>query len=167
MVSLICHIGDCGLVKRYSKAQVWEFVIIVTIILLVVYRWAWLYDYVPDQYQPSTLISAGYDRIKVFLVEEAAQKTVPGKIAGSMVNSLDSFEKYIRDINTKYRLEEATAKRCEENTVFRFFMHMGEDANPSCSESNLQLKAATQEINNEARPAQAPAPTKTTTTPAN
>jgi hypothetical protein len=149
------------LVKRYSKAQVWEFVIIVTIILVVVYRWAWLYDYVPDEYQPSTLMSNGYDEMKGFLVEEAANHTIPGNIAGSIVTSLDSAEKYVREINTKYRLEEATAERCKENTIFRFFMYMGEAANPNCSESNLKLKEATKEISNEARPSQA-APTKTT-----
>lgn len=154
------------MVKRYSKAQIWEFVIIVTIILLVVYRWAWLYDYVPDQYQPSTLISEGYDELKGFLVEEAAAHTVPGQVAGTIVNSLDSAEKYVRNISSKYRLEEATAKRCNENSVFRFFMYMGEEANPNCTESNLQLKAATQEISNDAHPSQAPAPTKTTTSPA-
>lgn len=144
------------MVKRYSKAQVWEFVIIVTIILLVVYRWAWLYDYVPEQYQPSTLISQGYDEVKGFLVEEATAHTMVGQIAGSIVNSLDSAEKYVRDIASKYRLEESTAKRCNENSIFRFFMYMGEEANPNCTESNLKLKAATQEISNEAHPSQAP-----------
>jgi len=159
--------GDCRLVKRYSKAQVWEFLIIVTIILLVVYRWAWLYDYVPDQYQPSTLISKGYDGLKGYLVAEAAAHSAIGPVAGTIVNSLDSAEKYVRDIDSKYRLEEATAERCKENSIFRFFMYMGENANPSCTEGNLQLKAATQEISNEAHPSQAPAPTKTATPPAN
>ena len=150
------------MVKRYSKAQIWEFVIIVSIILLVVYRWAWLYDYVPDQYLPSTIFSKGYDGVKSFLVDEAADHTVTGRIAGSVVSSLDSVEKYIRDIDTKYRLEEATSDRCKENSIFRFFMYMGDEANPNCAEGNLKLKAATQEISNEAHPSQDPAATKTT-----
>lgn len=156
------------MVRRYSKAQVWEFVIIVTIILLVVYRWAWLYDYVPDQYQPSTLISKGYDGLKGYLVEEAAAHTVTGQAAGTIVNSLDSAEKYVRDLDSKYRLEEATSERCQENSIFRFFMYMGEDANPKCIDSNLQLKNAVQEINNEANPSKSsPTVPKTTTPPAN
>lgn len=146
--------GDCELVKRYSKAQVWEFVIIVTIILIVLYRWAWLYDYIPAQYQPSTLISNGYDNVKIFFVEEAADHTVLGNISGAIVTSLDNAEKYIREVHTKYRLEEATAAKCQENGIFRFFMNMGEPADPNCLESNLKLKSATDELHKEAQPAQ-------------
>ncbi len=164
MVSLLCHKGDCRLVKRYSKAQVWEFLIIVTIILLVVYRWAWLYDYVPDQYMPSTLMAKAYDQTKGFLVEEASRNTIPGHIAGSLVNSLDGAEKFVRDVDSKYRLEESTSQRCNENGIFRFFMYMGEDSNQHCTEGNLKLKAETQKISNEARPSQAPAPATTQTT---
>ncbi len=138
------------MVKRYSKAQVWEFIIIVSIILLVVYRAAWLYDYVPDQYLPSTLIFNGYREVKGLLIEESLSPTVTGHIATSVVNTLNSYEKYIRDAGSKYRIEEATAERCQENAIFRYFMHMGEDASQKCTENNLQLKNAVENINSEA-----------------
>lgn len=153
---MIYYIGGCRLVKRYSKAQVWEFIIIVAIILLVLYRWAWLYDYVPDRYLPSTLISSGYSGVKNFLIEESLSPTVPGHVAESVVATLDSYEKYIKDVDSKYRLEEATAERCQENVLFRYFMHIGEDASQKCTESNLQLQRAVEEINNDAHPSSTP-----------
>lgn len=140
------------MVKRHLKAKIWEFVIVVVIILLVLYRFAWLYNYVPAEYLPNALLVDSYDKIKALLIEESTQNTIPGHLSGSILNILDSYEKSIRDMSSKYRLEQATAERCNESAVFRFFMYMGEDANPNCTENNLQVNKAGQGLNNQVKP---------------
>jgi hypothetical protein len=138
-------------VRRYTKQQLWEIFIVVAIIVLVGYRLALVYDFVPDQYQPSTILDDVYDGIKQGLAAEAQQNNMVGHSAQWSLNELKEFEKYRRNKQRNYEMAEKIAARCKENMLFRFFMFMGDEDNQNCSEQNMQLEHATKDVMHDAK----------------
>ncbi|HSX20755.1 MAG TPA: hypothetical protein VLG38_06525 [Gammaproteobacteria bacterium] len=133
---------------RFTKQKIWEFVIVVTIILIVLYRLALVYDLVPVPYQPVSILASGYELIKKDLQEEAAQPGTLGDSAKWAVTHLDAMEKTMHERQAVYEQTQAAAAKCKENAIFRFFMNMGEEDSTVCSERDLILKNASKDITN-------------------
>lgn len=147
------------MVKRYSRGQIWEFIIVVSIILIVLYRFLLVYDFVPDAYQPSTIIYNIYDTFKYGLSVESSKNDILGHSAKWLLDEIKAIEKYMREQDERYKRTEEVAKRCQENLLFRYFMYLGDEDNPSCTESNLGLKHAVNEIYNRPDTPETPATT--------
>lgn len=135
--------------KRLTRQQSWEVIIVVLIVCIILYRMALAYDYIPEAYQPSTLISEGYESAKKELIAESSEDTMLGHTSKWTIQNLNAIEKYLHDRRIRYVRSVEAAERCKENMIFRYFMYMGEEDNTKCTESNMQLKAATQEIFND------------------
>lgn len=131
---------------RHSSSQIWEVIIISTIVLVIVYRFALVYDFIPERFWPSTIFNKGYTSFKTLLKEEEKSPSALGQTAHYILEKLNSTEKYIREQREAYERADAAAQRCGENLLFRYFMFMGDEQNTSCSERDLKLKEALKEI---------------------
>lgn len=130
---------------KYSSGQYWEFGIITTIVLIVLYRLALVYDYIPDEYRPSALFGDIYRNTKQALIVEAQENSTLGKISKNIVAKLNAMEEDIRLEEERSAREAKIAAECDENPIFRFFMHLGEESE-GCTQRNMKLKQATQEV---------------------
>lgn len=149
------------LVKRkYSIGQYVEVIVIVTIILIVLYRMALAYDFIPEKYQPSAIASELYVDFKKRLKVEAALKGSTSDLAQKTLDKLNAIEKYMHERSIAARKAEMLADRCQENSIFRFFMYMGDQDEASCTTANLRTQQAVQELRQDAHgTTQAPAET--------
>lgn len=132
---------------KLSRQQYWEIGIISTIVLIIIYRVALVYGYIPPQYHPSVLLDDVYVATKVELKEVQNAHNVFSDAAAWSLQRLDSMEKYMKEKKKRMEQAEIIAKRCNENSLFRFFMYMGDEDNTSCSEKNMVVNNAVKDIN--------------------
>ncbi len=136
--------------RRYSRAQIWEFTIVLVFIVVMTYRYALVYDFVPDQYQPSTIFYNVYDTLKDKLKALAAEHDTMGEIAQSTLEHLKLVELKIKAQQQKAQRQQQIAEKCKENMFFRFFM--GDLDSPNCMDQNQRLQAAMQDLDKAATP---------------
>lgn len=138
--------------KKLTRQQYWEVIIVVTILLIIAYRVALVYDYIPEEYHPSVLADDVYQNMKSELKGVAAdQSNAFSDSAQWSVERLDAIEVYLQERKLRYERAEEVSKRCNENMIFRFFMYMGDEDNPNCTEKNLVIENATKDINEQAK----------------
>lgn len=131
---------------RHSRSQVWEAIIIATIVLVIVYRFALVYDFIPERFWPSTIFMKGYTNFKALLTEEEKSPSTLGQTAHYVLEKLNSTEQYLKEQREAYERADAAAQRCGENLIFRYFMFMGDEKNTGCAERDMKLKEALKEI---------------------
>lgn len=107
---------------------------------------ALVYDFVPEEYQPSSIAYSSFVYVRDAMRDEAQQPTTMGHIAASIHEQMVSTENYFKTAGARFKAREETAKRCNENALFRYIMYIGDEDNPNCSEQNMRLKAAIGEI---------------------
>jgi hypothetical protein len=135
-------------VVKHLRSKIWETLIITGIILIVIYRLALVYDYVPEAYWPSTILSNSYKGFKVVLLDEESSPSALGQAAHYVLIQLKEAEDYVKKQQTDYEIAEKTAERCHENMLFRYFNFIGDEANTGCSEQNMKLNEAIKDIDN-------------------
>ena len=134
--------------SRYSFGEIVEMIITLVICLSIIYRVALAYDIIPKDFQPFEIIKIEYNQLKYTLINKAKASDWFGETATKMLNAVDQAEKYVAEKQKAYKEFDQTAAKCEENSIFRFFMSIGlsSDEQKKCSENNLQIKNAVQDI---------------------
>lgn len=138
--------------QRFIRFRPLEITIVVFFIIVIIYRLALVYDFVPDSFQPGTVLQEVYADVKQDLLTLVAQDTVTGHAAKWTLNRMIAWEKYFHMKKIRYIRAKAAAERCQENMLFRYFMFMGEEDNSQCSERNMMLQEQTKQIFDSTKP---------------
>lgn len=137
--------------KRLTRQQYWEIIIVVVLLLVVTYRVALVYDYIPEEYQPSVVLGEAYVEFKKGLQMDVNEQGMFSDGAKWTLDRLDALEKYFYNQKLRYARAKMISERCQENMIFRFFMYLGDEENPNCTKSNLVLENAVKDIDKDKR----------------
>lgn len=115
--------------------------------IYIIYRLALIYGWVPKDFEPSTLMKNEYKQFKIALLNRSVEPDLLGKISKITLAITLNLERNIIKQEQEAANEEEVSARCQENSLFRFFMYLGasEEEKKKCTESDLKLKNAIQE----------------------
>ena len=115
--------------RKFSRQQTWEIIIVSIILVIIIYRVALAYGYVPEEYRPSVVLGEAYAEFKVDLKAEVDAQGSFRYPAKWTLERLKGIEEYLAKRKLYYEKAERTAERCNENMLFRYFMYMGDEDN--------------------------------------
>ncbi len=149
-MSLILRVPDVA--KKLTRQQYWEIIIVGIILFIVAYRVALVYDYIPDEYHPSVLADDVYHVIKSETQAVAADESSAFREPAQWsLEQMNAAEVYVQEKKMRFARAEAVAKRCNENMIFRFFMYMGDADNQECTQKNLIVNNAIDQIHEDTK----------------
>lgn len=131
-----------------------QILLVCMIIIFVLYRVALLFDLVPDDFSPSGVVHKEYISFKQQLAADAEADEFTSHGSLIVLKLLEEAEKYQADKKQRDEAEERLEVSCQENSIYRFFMFMGDDKENvnKCNPSNMPLKPTVKET--DARPQQ-------------
>lgn len=123
----------------------WEVILAIIIFLFLLYRVALAYDWIPEEYLPSTIISREYTELKKALRIKSNDPGVGAKFSRMSIGIMEDVEDYVERVRANAARRAEIAAKCNENQIFRFFMEWGGKKTDECLESNVRMQAAEKE----------------------
>jgi len=129
---------------KYSLIEICEIIITIAIIITAVYRTAVVYDWLPEDFQPVTVVKNEYKQLVYVMQDEARKPTVIGEIANFFLSTTHKVEDYVAAERKSDAQEQQLEVRCQENGIFRFFMYLGAGDKTKCTDKNEMMNKAIQ-----------------------
>ncbi len=133
--------------RKIKKHHFWEIVIVSIILLIIIYRVALAYGYVPEEYRPSVVMGEAYVGFKKDLRHEVSTQGSFRYPAKWTLDNLEASEDYINKRKLRWAQNQEAAERCDENIIFRYFMYIGREDNMECTQQRTVLHEETRKIN--------------------
>jgi hypothetical protein len=125
---------------KHKVISLGQFILVLIIVAFVAYRAALLMDLVPEDFSPTSVIKEEFKKFEQNLEEDAASDDITAPISALVSRTFERIENYYAEKRRLEAIEQQIEEKCGENSIFRFFMNLGNDkeAPLTCTTTNLK-----------------------------